>query len=100
MKQTTLSIKLKSTMPSEDNKTQIKKVVADYLKSSAFTDRKLTDLPTDPNQVVPRRYVTLNGATAGRPTGSVLGQFYFDTTIGKPVWWSGSTWVDATGSAA
>ena len=27
------------------------------------------------------------------------GQPYFDTTLGKPIWWSGSTWVDATGTA-
>ena len=58
------------------------KVVQQYLKSSAFTDRKLTDTPTDSLQVVNRKFVTLNGVTGSRPTGSILGQYYFDTTIG------------------
>lgn len=26
------------------------------------------------------------------------GQFYFDTTLNKPIWWTGSAWVDATGA--
>lgn len=79
-------------------KEDVLKIVKDYLKSSAFTDRKLTDDPTDPLMVVNRKFVTLNGATSERPTGSILGQPYFDTTIGKPVWWSGSTFVDANGN--
>lgn len=41
------------------------------------------------------------GTTANRPAGTKLtGAVYFDTTLGKPVWWSGSGWVDATGTAA
>lgn len=39
-----------------------------------------------------------NGTTANRPTATATGQFYFDTTIGKPIWWSGAAWVDATGA--
>lgn len=40
-----------------------------------------------------------NGATAARPTTSLSeGQFYFDTTLGKPIWRHGSNWVDATGT--
>lgn len=74
------------------------KVVKEYLKTSAFTDRKLTDTPTDALSVVNRKFVTMNGTTAGRPTGSILGQYYFDTTVGKPIYWNGITWVDATGS--
>jgi hypothetical protein len=39
-----------------------------------------------------------NGATADRPTQNLqVGQFYFDTTLGYPVWWSGTYWVDALG---
>lgn len=40
------------------------------------------------------------GATAARPTQQlVLGQPYFDTTLGKPVWWNGvANWTDATGA--
>ena len=77
---------------------RIKKVVPQILQSSAFTERKLTDTPTDSLQVVNRKYVNLNGTTAQRPTSSVLGQQFFDTTIGLPVFWDGSTWVDATGT--
>lgn len=44
------------------------------------------------------------GPTANRPTKGVqLGQFYFDATLGYPVWAktfdsTGVTWVDATGA--
>ena len=79
---------------------RVKKIVPDYLKSNAFTDRKLTDTPTDSLSVVNRKFVTLNGVTASRPTASILGQYYFDTTLGYPVWWNGSTWVKYDGVAA
>lgn len=73
-------------------------VIRNYMKSTAFTDRKLTDTPTDALQVVNRKYVTNHGATAGRPTSSVIGQFYLDTTLNKPLWWNGTGWQDATGA--
>jgi hypothetical protein len=41
-----------------------------------------------------------NGTTADRPTQSLqIGQFYFDTTLGYPIWYNGTDWVDATGTA-
>lgn len=41
-----------------------------------------------------------SGTTANRPTGTLpAGLMYFDTTLGKPVFFkSGTTWVDATGA--
>jgi hypothetical protein len=39
------------------------------------------------------------GTTAERPTVDVIGFYYFDTTLGKPIFWSGTQWVDATGAA-
>lgn len=36
--------------------------------------------------------------TAGRPSGPTGGQMFFDSTLGKPVWWNGSNWKDATGA--
>ena len=37
-----------------------------------------------------------NGTTANRPTQNLqVGQFYFDTTLGYPVFWDGEYWVDA-----
>jgi hypothetical protein len=39
------------------------------------------------------------GTTALRPsTGLLVGQFYFDTSLGIPIWWNGTNWVDATGT--
>jgi hypothetical protein len=81
-------------------KEKVIQIVKDLQKSGNFTDRKLTDTPTDALSIVNRRFVTLNGITSSRPRSSILGQAYFDTTLGKPVWWDGSKFVDATGSAA
>jgi hypothetical protein len=40
-----------------------------------------------------------NGATADRPTQNLqLGQFYFDTTLGIPIWYDGTDWVDSSGT--
>lgn len=41
------------------------------------------------------------GTTAARPKQNLtMGQTYFDTTLGKPIWWRTDTahWVDATGT--
>ena len=35
--------------------------------------------------------------TANRPASPTAGQSFFDTTIGKPIWWNGTAWKDATG---
>jgi hypothetical protein len=79
---------------------RVKKILPGYMKSSAFTDRKLTDTPTDALCVVNRKYVTLNGTSANRPTSSVVGQFYFDTSLGngKAIYWNGTGFVDAAGN--
>ena len=40
------------------------------------------------------------GATTQRPTVKLLtGQRFFDTTLGYPIWWNGSKWVNASGTA-
>lgn len=39
-----------------------------------------------------------SGTTAQRPTVIGTGFMYFDTTLNKPIWRSGSVWVDATGA--
>ena len=38
------------------------------------------------------------GNTAGRPSSPYIGQFYYDTTVTKPIWWNGDNWKDGTGS--
>jgi hypothetical protein len=41
-----------------------------------------------------------SGITAARPTTRLLvGQFYFDTTLGIPIWWDGTAWKNASGTA-
>lgn len=39
------------------------------------------------------------GITAARPNTSLqVGQFYFDTTINRPIWWDGTNWINAAGT--
>lgn len=38
------------------------------------------------------------GNTAARPTGISAGYQYFDTSLNKPIWYTGKNWVDATGT--
>ena len=39
------------------------------------------------------------GTTTSRPSTALqVGQFYFDTSLGIPIWWDGTNWVDATGT--
>lgn len=43
---------------------------------------------------------THSGTTAARPaTGLQVGQQYFDTSLGHPIWYDGTGWVDATGAS-
>jgi hypothetical protein len=43
--------------------------------------------------------VPASGATLGRPTERLqIGQYYFDTTIGRPIWWNGANWINAAGT--
>ena len=39
-----------------------------------------------------------SGNTASRPATPVAGTRYFDTDLTKPIWFSGSSWVDALGT--
>lgn len=74
------------------------KLYKQMLKTT-FTERKLTDTPTDDLQVVNRKYVNLYGSIASAPTGSVYGQQYFDTTNGYPIFKNqNSRWVNSVGS--
>lgn len=38
------------------------------------------------------------GITSLRPVVSTIGYQYFDTTLGLPIWWNGSNWIDSSGS--
>lgn len=40
----------------------------------------------------------ISGTSAERPAINLhIGQMYFDTTAGIPIWWNGTDWVDASG---
>jgi len=39
------------------------------------------------------------GTTSQRPAvGLVIGQNYFDTTLGYPIWYNGTKWVNSSGT--
>lgn len=39
-----------------------------------------------------------SGTSDNRPSDVIKGTLYFDTTLNKPIWWTGSKWVDAIGA--
>jgi hypothetical protein len=40
------------------------------------------------------------GATSQRPTVNLqIGQQFFDTTLVLPIWWTGTKWINASGTA-
>lgn len=82
------------------SKEELLKVVQGYLKGTGYTDRKLTDTPTDALQVVPRKYVTNNGLVASRPVSSVavVGQPYLATDTSIPMTYTTAGWVNGIGS--
>lgn len=47
---------------------------------------------------------TYSGSSAARPVLTsytdidIIGLKYYDTTLGIPIWWNGTNWVDATGT--
>ena len=70
-----------------------------------------TDPPPDPSmelwwdsdEPAPAAWVVLRNTTANRPTPTAadVGVMYMDNTLnanGKPIWWNGTAWVDATGT--
>ena len=47
--------------------------------------------------------IPLSGITAERPVSTVqvalpIGQFYYDTTLDRPIWWNGTVWKKADGT--
>ena len=84
----------------EIDKQAILGIVKEYLQSSAFSDRKLTDTPTDSLSVVNRRYITLNGLVADRPKSSVasVGQSFYATDTNIPMTYSVGGWRNGVGS--
>lgn len=88
----------RESITSDDFEDKVTEVIRHYLSTSGFSDIKLTDTPKDAHQIVPRNFVTANGSTGSRPTSPVTGQFFYDLSVGKPIWWNGSNWKDANGN--
>ena len=44
------------------------------------------------------QFVIPSYITASRPASPTTGSHVFDTTLGKPIWYDGTNWVDATGT--
>jgi len=43
--------------------------------------------------------IPASGTTALRPTDYLeIGQTYYDTTLGIPIWWNGVVWKNASGT--
>lgn len=81
---------------------RIRAGIIQFLGQRGFSDRKVTDTPTDALSVVNRKYVNLSGTVANRPTSSVavMGQRYFatDTNIAMTYNASSSVWANGVGS--
>ena len=84
------------------NNDTLKRELSDFID---LLREKVSDAAFDKNFIIlknellafeDRMYAT--GSTVGRPLEPKVGQQYFDTTLNKPVFFSGSAWVDATGT--
>lgn len=65
-----------------------------YMMRSGGVDRKF-HIP-NADYVVLQHVITKD--TASRESIYDPGTMMFDTTLGKPIWWTGTGWVDATGT--
>lgn len=69
---------------------------------SASTIGIVLDSHVNMGAVLVRPFRTLGstGTTAQRPTIRPTGFAYFDTTVNRPIWWNGTSWRFADGTAA
>ncbi|AWI39527.1 hypothetical protein LpLQ80_02990 [Lactiplantibacillus plantarum] len=65
-----------------------------YMRTAFGTNWKTWKLLADDSKVLHLS----TGDTASRPTGISTGYQYFDTSLNKPIWYTGKNWVDATGT--
>lgn len=60
-------------------------VRTDNVNGATFRDSKFSAIP-----------LVTSATTSGRPTANlVVGQTIFDTTLGRPIWWNGTNWVES-----
>lgn len=104
------SVSFEITAVDEDAKTltlkAIREEVSGYLHPYSIDGMTSKHIFTTGFRIIPRKvnrmknmtYVTVpiihSGATENRPTEHlVVGQMYFDTTLGAPVFWNGTEWI-------
>ena len=70
--------------------------------SAEFENRLLNQLRLYFNQLNNYTQATATpdyGTKTQRPTANQqIGQQFFDTTLGYPIWWNGTKWVNASGT--
>ena len=105
-----LSVSFEITAVDESAKTltlkAIREEVSGYLHPYSIDGMTSKHIFTTGFRIIPRKvnrmknmtYVTVpiihSGATENRPTEHlVVGQMYFDTTVGAPVFWNGTEWI-------
>lgn len=68
-----------------------------YMFKMSYNGSSIVDYNIVP--VYDDKYNFLTGSiTPNRPVAPIIGQNYFDMTLGRPIWWNGTDWVDATGT--
>lgn len=79
-----------------------KKAIGDYASADISSGDQFLSYSTTAavGQKVRRVNIFPGGTTANRPTSPLNYSQYFDTDLGKPIWYDGSGWVDATGASA
>lgn len=84
------------------NNDRLKRELSDFIDllrekvSDAAFDKNFSILKNELLAFEDRMHDT--GSTEGRPPEPRVGQQYFDTTLNKPIFFSGTAWVDATGT--
>lgn len=85
-----------------EDKREVEKIANQVLTNNF--GKRIGDTPTDALQLVPRKYVNLNGTLALRPASvlAVTGQQYYATDINVPLFFDGATptghWRNGVGS--
>ena len=78
----------KAELPSIEGLAKTTEVVA-----KTVYDTKVAELESTINDLKAKLAAVASGTTEQRPTENlVVGQQYFDTTLGVPVYWNGTEW--------
>jgi hypothetical protein len=74
---------------------EIVKVAQGLIDDTTEATENIGDLWDEVNNI--ETHPPIGGPTAKRPLDPFLYGCYFDTTLGIPIWWDGTKWVDAGG---